>query len=125
MPESEAGPPPGEQLLTLTQRVELGAVVVSALGEIDIMTAPRFRAALDGALRSAAARRVVVDLTAVTFLGSAGLAVLAWTAEQARRRREPLRVVVDHNRPVIRPIQITDLDDALTLCHSLDDALAV
>jgi anti-sigma B factor antagonist len=66
---------------------------------------------------------VVVDLLGVTFLGSAGLAALAQAARRAEQRREPLRIVVDHHRPVLRPIQITDLADLLTLCHDLGEAL--
>jgi anti-sigma B factor antagonist len=99
------------------------AVVVTARREVDMLTAPRLGAALDGALRCAAARRVVVDLLGVTFLGSAGLAALAQAARRAEQRREPLRIVVDHHRPVLRPIQITDLADLLTLCHDLGEAL--
>ena len=32
--------------------------------------------------------------------------------------------MVDANRPVIRPIEITALDQLLTLCPTVDDALA-
>jgi anti-sigma B factor antagonist len=125
MSDLGAAPPPGEQLLTIDQRVEDGAVVVSVRGEVDTLTAPRLRAALDEALRSAAARRVVVDLLGVTFLASAGLTALTEAAQHAEQRREPLRIVVDHHRPVVRPIQITGLDDVLTLCHDLAEALTV
>jgi anti-sigma B factor antagonist len=129
MSELGAGPPPAEQLLTVSQRVEHGAVVVCADGEIDTLTVPRLATALatalDAALGAPPARRLIIDLTAVSFLGSAGLAVLARIAAQARRRRAgaPLRLVVDHNRPVVRPTQLTDLEDMFTLCYSLAEAL--
>jgi anti-sigma B factor antagonist len=123
MSEPAAGPPAGEQLLTVEVSTVDDAVVVTARREVDMLTAPRLGAALDGALRRAAARRVVVDLLGVTFLGSAGLAALAQAARRAEQRREPLRIVVDHHRPVLRPIQITDLADLLTLCHDLGEAL--
>jgi anti-sigma B factor antagonist len=121
--EPSGCPPPAEQLLTVTQRMLEGAVVVAVVGEVDTLTAPRLRAALDGALRSAAARRVVVDLLGVTFLGSAGLEALVQSARQAGQRREPLRIVVDEHQPVLLPIQITDLDEVLTLCYGLAEAL--
>lgn len=124
MVDRSAGPPADEQLLTVSQRVEHGAVVVTVVGEVDTLTAPRMRAALDGALRSAAARRVVVDLRKVSFLGSAGLVALVQAARQAEQRREPLRIVVDEHRPVLRPIQLTGLDDVLTLCCSVAEAFA-
>lgn len=124
MVDRSAGPPADEQLLTVSQRVEHGAVVVTVAGEVDTLTAPRMRAALDGALRSAAARRVVVDLRKVSFLGSAGLVALVQAARQAEQRREPLRIVVDEHRPALRPIQLTGLDGVLTLYRSVAEAFA-
>ena len=41
----------------------------------------------------------------------------------AQQWREPLRIVVDHTRPVIRPIQVTGLDDVLALFDTVEDAL--
>lgn len=107
----------------MTQHVRDDAVVVTAVGEVDSLTVPRLRAALDEALRSAPARRVVVDLLEVTFLASAGLSALVEAARQAEQRHEPLRIVVDHRRPVVRPIQITGLDELLVLRRSVADAL--
>jgi anti-sigma B factor antagonist len=47
------------------------------------------------------------------------------SAEEAVRHRAylPLRVVVDGNRPVVRPIEIVGLDQILALYHSVDHAL--
>lgn len=124
-----ADPPPGEQMLTVAVRAVddtgHGAVVATVRGEVDTLTAPRLQAALDRVLRRAAGRRVVLDLLGVTFLGSAGLTALVVAARNAEKRHEPLRIVVDHHRPVVRPIQITDLDDVLLLCHTLDQALTL
>ena len=69
-----------------------------ATGEVDVLTAGRLRAAVNKALREAENRPVVVDLTAITFLGSHGLAALADAASTAQQRRDPLRVVVDETR---------------------------
>ena len=46
-------------------------------------------------------------------------------AQQAEQRREPLRIVVDYQKPVLLPIQITNLDEVLALYHSLQEAHAV
>jgi anti-sigma B factor antagonist len=115
--------PDAEQLLCIEARHEPAAIVVCADGEVDVLTAGRLRAAVDEALREAAGRPVVVDLTAVTFLGSHGLAALADAASQAERRSEPLRVVVDETRAVTRPLQITGLDEVLALYYSVEEAL--
>ena len=100
------------------------AVVVMVAGEIDILTVDRVRAAVtagfdqlpDGA-------SLVIDLSKVTFLGSPGLQALVEAARAARRRREPLRIVVDNTRPVIRPIELVGLDDLLALFGTVEEAL--
>ena len=51
-----------------------GARVLSVTGEIDMSNVAEFGAALDGELAAGAA--VTVDLTGVTYLDSAGIAVL-------------------------------------------------
>jgi anti-sigma B factor antagonist len=56
-------------------------------------------------------------------VGASGLQALFDVTQAARRRREPLRVVVNHTRPVIRPIQLTGLDDVLALFDTVDTAL--
>ncbi|GAA5172620.1 hypothetical protein GCM10023321_72760 [Pseudonocardia eucalypti] len=118
-------PPSGEPPLTVEMRAQRGAIVVAVRGAVDTLTAPRFSAAMNGALHAAAARRVVVDLRGVTHLGSAGLTALDHAARQAKRRREPLRIVVEHNQCVRPPIQITERDEVLIVCHDLDEALTI
>ena len=102
------------------------AVVIAVEGEVDALTAPRLRAALGDAFERLDGRPLVVDLTNVRFLGSAGLRTLFDTAAEAVDHRgfDPLRVVVDHTRPVIRPIEMVGLDNVLSLYESVDDALA-
>lgn len=101
------------------------AVVLGVDGEVDGLTAPRLRAAIDAAYDKLGSRPLVVDLTDVTFLGSPGLQVLLDSAREAVHHRgfETLRIVVDHNRPVVRPIELTGLDAVLTLFTSVTDAL--
>lgn len=101
-----------------------GAVVVAVTGEVDLDTAPRLREAVAVALDEAASGTCVLDLTDVTYLGSAGLTALVDATREAASRREPLRIVVDANRPVIRPIEITGLDQVLHLYHSVEEAMA-
>lgn len=119
--------PAAEQLVRIdTGRVVHGggeALVVTVAGEIDVLTVDRLRAAVaagfdqlpDGAT-------LVIDLTDVTFLGSPGLQALVEATRAARRRRDPLHIVVDNTRPVIRPIELAGLDDVLALYHTVDQA---
>lgn len=117
------GPPAAEQLLTITTATRSGAVVITVVGEVDLMTAPRLGAAVSQALQQPGDGPVVIDLSQVSFLASAGLQALLEAHAQANRAGEPLRIVVDHQRPVILPIQVTGLDKVLRLYHSLDGAL--
>jgi anti-sigma B factor antagonist len=59
----------------------------------------------------------------VTFLGSPGLQALVDATRAARRRNEPLHIVVDHTRPVIRPIELAGLDDILALFRTVGQAV--
>lgn len=111
-----------EPLLRVSERLRGDAVVVTAIGEVDLATGSEFAVALDDALGSGA-RRVVVDLLAVTFMGSVGLAALVQAARQAQRRGLPRPIVVAAD-VVLRPIRIAALDRILTICGSLSEALA-
>jgi anti-sigma B factor antagonist len=94
-------------------------------GAVDGLTAPRLRAAISDAFDRLDGRVLVLDLSEVTFLGSPGLRALFDSATEAVQHGgyRPLRVVVDHTRPVIRPIEIVGLDNVLALYHDVDEAL--
>jgi anti-sigma B factor antagonist len=101
-----------------------GALVVVVAGEVDMLTSPQLRMAIDEALAKLADRALVIDLTGVTFFGSPGLQVLAVAAIRVRRAGEEaaLRVVATH--VALRPIQITGLDSVVRLYDTTDAALA-
>jgi anti-sigma B factor antagonist len=80
---------------------------VTATGEVDCSSAPELRTVLDQLLDAAPAE-IVIDLTGVTFLDSAGLCVLAAAHRQARAAGGRLRVLAA-TRAVVRPLQITGL----------------
>jgi anti-sigma B factor antagonist len=115
---------PGALRIT-SRRLPEGVALIEAAGEVDLGTAPGLADEVCEALEQSETTLCVLDLTAVTFLASAGLAALTQAARHAGRLHEPLRVVVDSNRPVIRPIELTGLDRILALYHSVDEALAV
>lgn len=97
--------------------------MVVATGELDVLTVPRLREVLAESVRSAEADTLVLDLTEVGFLGSLGLRALVEIAAEAEANGKGLRVVVDSQRPVVRPIMLSGLDRELDLYDSLDDAL--
>jgi anti-sigma B factor antagonist len=99
----------------------LPALVVEVAGELDILTAPRLLDALRALLRERSPV-LVVDLSAVEFMGSAGLFVLAETHRDAGTHTS-LRIVAP-GRVTLRPLQVTGLDTVLNLYRSRPDALA-
>jgi anti-sigma B factor antagonist len=111
--------------MTVSRRQLDGTVVVAVAGDVDHTTASRLLTEITAALDETAGGACVVDLTVVTFLGSDGLDTLLDAAREAEERRSPLRIVVNANRPVIRPIELTGLDTVLSLYHSVDEALDV
>ncbi|WIX92378.1 STAS domain-containing protein [Amycolatopsis sp. DG1A-15b] len=97
------------------------ALVLLVDGDLDLHTAPLVHEALASAL-SRRPRRLVVDLSLVRFLNSAGLQVLL----AAHRHAAPdtdLRVVAT-TRATWRPIQITRLHEQLAIHTSRAEAIA-
>ncbi|MFB8003627.1 STAS domain-containing protein [Nocardia sp. NPDC056000] len=75
-----------DQLLQVELDENAAIPVVTASGEIDVTSAPVLERVLRRALR-AGTRTVVVDMTGVSFLGSAGITVLAAVAEECLEPR--------------------------------------
>jgi anti-anti-sigma factor len=99
------------------------AVVVQVAGELDTLTAP----AVDGRLTAAqtdlvAPGPLVVDLSDLTFMSSAGLALLVAHNERCADLGIRLRVVTGNNRSVLRPVRITGLDTVLDLVTTVSEA---
>jgi anti-sigma B factor antagonist len=113
-----------DQALTVSKDLTDRAVIVTASGEVDMLNVDQLRSVVVQALREGPGRPVVVDLTNVTYLGSHGLTALVTAAVEAQHQDEPLRIVVDHQRQVIQPLQLTGLDKVLALYESVEDAIS-
>jgi anti-sigma B factor antagonist len=97
-----------------------GVAVVTVGGEIDLNTAPIFESAIVGALEHAPTV-LVVEMSAVRFMASVGLRILAAARE---RLEDSARVAIVANNPATRrPIQLTGLDQMFSLYRTLNDAL--
>lgn len=98
-----------------------GVAVVSIGGEIDLSTAPAFEAAIAEALEEDPTA-LVLELSGVRFMASVGLRILAATQEKFGKTRQ-VAVVAD-NPAATRPIQLTGLDNVISLYPTLDEALS-
>ena len=68
--------------------------------------------------------RLVVDLSAVTYLDSAGINLLYAVAGEVRARQQELHLVVVPGSSIERMLQIVGADRAFPVHASLDEALA-
>jgi anti-sigma B factor antagonist len=109
--------------LEIEHRMVGEVAVVAVSGKVDHATAPQLMQAVRTGLDHTRGGLCVLDLTAVQFLGGYGLSALLKAARASENRRQPLRIAVDSNQPVIRPIEITGLDEFLALYHSVEEAL--
>jgi anti-sigma B factor antagonist len=110
-----------DETMTVTQS-DLGTVaVVHVSGEIDIATSDTMAGRVLGRLAERPAT-LVIDLSGVEFLGSAGLGVLIEASQNAQEAATTLRIVATTPR-VLRPLEISGLLDVLPVCRSLSEAL--
>ena len=80
-------------------------------------TGPQVEEAIGKSLNQVAVHSVVIDLNAVTFFSSIGLAALVSAVKQADELDKALRIVVGGNRAVRRPLEATGMDTALGVCE--------
>jgi anti-anti-sigma factor len=97
--------------------------LVRVHGEIDLSNAHEVSSAI-GVVMGQDARRLVVDLSGITYLDSAGVALLLRLAERLRARRRELHVVVPRGSPVRRVLHFTGLPRVIPVDARLEDALA-
>jgi anti-anti-sigma factor len=122
---SASSPSDSSSDLLSVSRVRRGsAVVVRFVGEIDLLSVGSVRTALTAALAEVTAPHpIVLDLTGVGFLASAGLAELQTAHERAADQHTPLRIVAT-GRPVLRPLEVTGMAATLDIRADITTALA-
>lgn len=102
------------------------ATVAAPHGRIDHRSAAGFDSALAPLIAGAAARRgaLVIDFAAVDYISSVGLRALM-VASRELRAAEALLAVAALQSVVAEIFAISRFDKVLTVCASLDDALAL
>jgi anti-sigma B factor antagonist len=103
-----------------SEPIEPAGVVLAVRGELDIATAPRLRAELVGAI-AAGARRLVIDLSRVSFLDSVSLATLISVRRQVPER---MAVVVARDSYARLIFEIAGLPRGLDIFETRDAAVA-
>ena len=98
------------------------ATVATIDGEVDMSNADRLLDELMASVGSAP--WLVIDLTACSYLDSAGLRAVARVDLRCREVGAGLRLVVDPAGAVDRALTLTRMSEVLTVDRSLGDALA-
>lgn len=100
---------PGTVRFTVAEQlVRRGSVVIAVRGDVDLRSGPVLHTRLQEHVHKAGPD-LIVDLTAVSFLGVTGLAILLAVWE-ATVTAEVEFVVVARTRAVLRPLRLTGLD---------------
>ncbi|MDT7575076.1 MAG: anti-sigma factor antagonist [Pseudonocardiales bacterium] len=109
--------------ITITVRADGPRSLIIVGGEVDMLTSPQLRATvLDQLSETAGVQLVVLDLNAVTFLGTSGLAVLIEVREAAHMAGVELRLACTARR-VLRPLTIAGLVSLFDIRDSQEAAL--
>jgi anti-sigma B factor antagonist len=100
---------------------EVAILVVG--GEVDFEVSPQLKARLMRAIKGGS-RRLILDLTDVTFIDSTAIGVIAGTVEKLDEMGGGSLAVVSGHEKVIQIFEITGLDNLMTIHPSRDEALA-
>ena len=99
---------------------DLSILVVG--GEVDYEVSPQLKADMMRSIK-AGAKRLVLDLSDVTFIDSTAIGVVAGAVEKLDEAGGSLAIVSTHEK-VVQIFEITGLDSVITLHASREEALA-
>ena len=107
----------------LDVRDQEGVIVARLAGEVDLSNAKEIADTLTTAVPNGALG-VVIDLSATTYLDSSGVHLMFELAERLRARQQQLRVAVPEAAPLRRVLRVVDLESAVPLAATLEQAIA-
>ncbi len=96
--------------------------VVAVSGDVDMATGPGLRDDLLGIL-AAGSKRIVLDLSGVTFMDSSGLGAVIGTYRRARLLQADMRLAAPSER-VVEILRLTNLHRVFVLHATVADAAA-
>jgi anti-anti-sigma factor len=98
------------------------AVVARVTGEIDMSNARNLRTAITDATPNDALG-VVLDLSDVTYIDSAGVHLLYRLGESLRNRGQTLRVVIPSSSPASAALRLAGLNRNTDMVEAVDEGL--
>jgi anti-sigma B factor antagonist len=118
-------------LFDVQRREREGWTVLAVIGELDLAAVPRVRQLVQQALRpvdsgsgtTGSAPRIILDLSSVDFLDSAGLGVVLGVVRRARQAGGEAAVVLVAPSPAARVFATLDLDLIVPVGADVDEVL--
>ena len=98
-----------------------GIAVIRSAGRLNMASAPQLRAVVSECAAGGRSR-IVVDLSAITFMDSSGLGALIGGLKTARQRGGDLRIA-SPTEQVATVLGLTNLDRVLRPYASVEDAI--
>ena len=111
-----------EKKIQISSDTRDGYPVVTVAGEIDLYTSPQFQEVLATAAKGSAV--LIVDLSRISYIDSAGLSVLLLMYKRLSARGAAFFVVSPPDNPGVRRVmEVTRLDSLISIRPTLDDVL--
>jgi len=107
--------------MNIESQVDGATTTLKPIGRIDAFTSSHLQTALDDLLRKNV-RQIVIDLSEVPLVTSAGLRVLIYTAKQLLSGGK--LVLCGLNTSVADVVHVAGFDNFLTICPDREAALA-
>jgi anti-sigma B factor antagonist len=104
-----------------TEQLEGGGYVISLAGEVDLYTAPEFKAQLLDVIGKDP-KQVIVDFTDTTFIDSTTLGVLVGGVKRLRTNDGELSLVCS-DRNIAKIFEITGLDRVFSIYPTRTEAV--
>ncbi len=104
-------------------RLEDGVAIATMAGEIDIVNAQNLADEMLGAVPNDALG-LVLDISGVRYIDSAGVRMLFGLARRLDTCRQRLALLLPEESPLVRLIKITHLGEVATVCADMDECIA-
>ena len=106
--------------LSSSTRMEKGCTVVDVTGQIDMGSSPALRKTLLDALKGTEC--VAINLSAVTYIDSSGIASLLEVVKEARQSKKRI-VLFGLTAAVLQVLQLTRLTGVFEICETEAQAI--
>ena len=97
-----------------------GAIIVAFEGDVDLEHSPKARTALLESIGRGS--RVVVDMSAVSYIDSSGIASMVEAYQNARKEGKGF-VLAAVSEPAMRVLGLARLDKVFTICATVEDGM--